>query len=184
MKRIIKVLLTVIVVVLLLGVVYKVIDYNLRASATEKDISIQATLKKNDTDKYVDCDYILDVSITKNKDANIMIYPYIEDKTRFTYSEEEDSSFYIPGCVGSDGITSSLAQNELMNYINDEDEGLYSLIGFGFPDEKGTYKSRFYVNLDRQLESLQDPYLACVYLEKKLWKQITWTSVIPISVQQ
>lgn len=184
MKRVIKVLLTVIVVVLLLGVVYKVIDYSLRASSTEKDISIHATLKKNDSDKYVDCDYILDVSITKNKDANIMIYPYIEDRTRFTYSEDEDSSFYIPSSIGSDGITFPLVQNEFKYYINDEDEGLYSLIGFGFPDEKGTYTSRFYVNTDKKLESLKNPYLACVYLEKKLWKQITWTSVIPITVQQ
>lgn len=153
MKRVIKVLLRVIVVALLLGVVYQVIDYNLRASSTEEDISIQAILKKNNSDKYVDCDYILDVSITKKKDANIKIYPYIEDKTRFTYSE-------------------------------DEDEGVYSLIDFGFPDEKGTYKSRFYVNTDRQIESLQEPYLECVYLEQKLWKQITWTTTIPITVQQ
>lgn len=151
MKRVIKVLLTVIVVALLLGVVYKVIDYNLRASSTEEDISVQATLKKNNSDKYVDCDYILDVSITKKKDANIMIYPYIEDKTRFTYSE---------------------------------DEGVNSLIDFGFPDEKGTYKSRFYVNTNRQIESLQEPYLECVYLEQKLWKRITWTTIIPITVQQ
>ena len=73
MRRVIKVLLTVIVVILLLGVAYKIIDYNLRASSTEDDISIQAILRKNDSDKYVDCDYILDVSITKNRDANIAL---------------------------------------------------------------------------------------------------------------
>ncbi len=168
MKRVIRVILAVIVVVLLFGVAYKIIDYNLRASSTEEDISIQTILRKNDSGKYVDCDYILDVSITKKKDANIVFYPYIEDESRFTYSEEEDSSFYITGSIGSD----------------EEAEGLYSLIGFGFPDEKGTYTSRFYVNTDKELESLQEPYLACVYLEQKLWKQITWTTIIPISVQQ
>lgn len=168
MKRVIRVILAVIVVVLLFGVAYKIIDYNLRASSTEEDISIQIILRKNDSGKYVDCDYILDVSITKNRDANIALYPYIEDETRFTYSEDEDSSFYITGSIGSD----------------EKAEGLYSLIGFGFPDEKGTYTSRFYVNTDKELESLQEPYLACVYLEQKLWKQITWTTIIPISVQQ
>lgn len=181
MKRIIRVILEVIVVMLLLGVAYKIIDYNLHASSTADDVSIQAILRKNDSDKYVDCDYILDVSITKNKDANIALYPYIEDEARFTYSEDEDSSPYIPGSIGSDGI--SLSQNDLMIHSNDEDEGVYSLIGFGFPDEKGTYKSRFYVNSDKQLESLQEPYLACVYSEQKLWKQITWTTIIPITVQ-
>lgn len=181
MKRVIRVILAVIVVVLLFGVAYKIIDYNLRASSTEEDISIQTILRKNDSGKYVDCDYILDVSITKKKDANIVFYPYIEDESRFTYSEEEDS-FYIPGSIGSDGI--SLSQNELTNHSNDETEGLSSLIGFGFPDEKGTYKSRFYVNSDKQLESLQEPYLVCVYSEQQFWKRITWTTIIPITVQQ
>lgn len=110
-----KVILGIVGVVFILGVGFKVIDYNLRPSSIEENIFIQATLRKNDSDRYEDCDYILHISAIKKKDMDISIYPYMEGKTRFNLPEEQYDS---TGLLINLGFPYSKGTYETSFYVN------------------------------------------------------------------
>lgn len=87
--------------------------YNIKPSASQKDIIVQGVLELNKTGVNSYKEYLLSINMTKNKDSNIAIYPYIEGLGLMAFSEEDRGEFYLPGSVGSGGVTEPIAIKEL-----------------------------------------------------------------------
>lgn len=169
-------------ILICIGIVLVLIDYNLKPSVSIEDIKVDATLQRNETNAYPHKEYIIDINMIKNKDCNVIIYPYIQGLGMMTYNLNEQEDYFIPSSIGSDGVTVNLATSELrkLNLIQDKDE--LSLIGFWFPEKEGSYKSRVYLEMLDDFNKINNPVLVCVYLEEKLGKQLTWAKVYPINL--
>jgi hypothetical protein len=177
-----KYLIEVIVVIILVFIV--IIAYkNIEPSVTENDIMIEATLRLNDTDNIVYKEYLLDTNITKNKNCNVIIYPYIEDIGAITYNKKEGDGYVILDSIGSDGITDAIALKEIKNtnLVNAGDD--ISLVGFWVPEEVGQYKVRTYFGKLDNFQEIINPVLVCVFREEKFGKELTWSKLIPITIK-
>jgi hypothetical protein len=177
-KRTRVILVIIICFVIVLGLLYQ----NMEPSAIAEDIKVDATLQINDTTENTHKEYLMDINIIKSKDCHVIIYPYSQSIGVMTYSTNEKEGYFIPGSIGSDGITERVARTELRknNFIQDNDE--VSFVGFCFPDEAGTYKARIYLDKFDDFSELDNPVLVCVYIEEKFGKQLTWAKVVPVNL--
>ncbi len=85
----------------------------IKPSSTEKDIVVEGVLQPNKTGFCDYKEYMLNIKMIKNKDCHIIIYPYIEGFGDITFSEKDKVGYYLPGSIGSDGITEPIAISEL-----------------------------------------------------------------------
>ena len=153
---------------------------NIKPTATKEDITVEATLQINDTTNNKHKEYLVDINITKNKRSHVIIYPYIDGLGMITFSTNEKEGYFVPGSVGSDGVTETMAITELKNnnLINSGKD--VSLIGFWFPNEAGQYKARIYLDKFDSFKAIKNPVLVCVYKEEKYGKDLTWSKSIPV----
>lgn len=156
---------------------------NIKPTATKEDIAIEAALQINDTANNEHKEYLVDINITKNKDGHVIIYPYIDGLGMMTFITNEKEGYFVPGSIGSDGVTKAIATTELKNndLINSGND--ISLIGFWFPDEAGKYKARIYLDKFDSFKAIKNPVLVCVYKEEKYGKDLTWSKIIPITFE-
>lgn len=154
---------------------------NIKPSAKKDDITVEATLQINDTTNNTHKEYLMDINIVKNKDSNVAIYPYIDGLGIMTFSSQEKDGYFVPGSIGSDGVTESIAKMELKNNKLIYDGSDVSLVGFWFPDEAGKYKARIYLDKLDDSQSIKNPVLVCVYLEEKYGKELTWSKIVPVT---
>lgn len=154
-----------------------------KPSATDKDIEIEAVLQLNNTGICDYKEYALSINMIKNKDSNIIIYPYIMGLGQISFSEKGKDDYYLPGSVGSDGITERIAINRLKSENIIQNETDISLIGFWFPDNVGQYKTRLYLSKLDSFTEIKNPVLVCVYIEEKYGKQLTWSKIVPITMK-
>jgi len=171
-----------IIISLILLAMFLMVGYsNIKPSATQEDISVEATLQINDTANNTYDEYLVDISIIKKRDSQVVIYPYVEGLGAMTFNSDEKEEYFRPGAIGSDGVTEPIAITELKN-SNLIDEGNdVSLIGFWFPDEEGQYKARIYLDKFDDFKEIKNPALVCVYIEEKYGKKLTWSKVVPVT---
>ena len=170
-----------IIVIIFLAALAVVAYNNVKPSATKGDIAAEAALKINDTTNNTYKEYVMDINFTKNKDCSVAVYPYIDGLGMPTFSAQEKEGYFIPGAIGSDGVTEPIAITELKNN-NLIDAGKdVSLVGFWFPYEAGQYKARVYLDKFDNFLAIKNPVLVCVYLEEKYGRQLTWTKVVPVT---
>lgn len=177
-----KYLIGIIIITIIISTI--VISYkSIKPSATQSDIVVQGILQPNNTGTNNYKEYLLSVNITKKKNCHIMIYPYVEGLANISFSEKEEEGYYNPGAVGSDGVTEPIARNELKsnNIVVTNNE--ISLIGFWVPDEAGQYKEKIYLDRLDTFKEIRNPVLICVYTEKKYGKELTWSKIVPLTVQ-
>ncbi len=156
---------------------------NIGPSAMAGDIEVEGVLELNNTGIRNDKEYVLNIKMTKNKNCHIITYPYIDGLGYMTFNEGDKENYYVPGSIGSDGVTEPIGITALKNnniIANGTDISLY---GFWFPDEAGQYKARMYFNKLDTFKEIKNPVLVCVYTEEKYGKQLTWSKIIPISIQ-
>lgn len=154
---------------------------NIQPSATKEDITVEASLQINNTTNNTHKEYLIDINIIKKKDSHVIIYPYIDGLGMMTYSTKEKEGYFIPGSIGSDPVTESVAITELKNNNLIEEGEDVSLVGFWFPDEAGEYKARIYLDKLDSFKEIKDPVLVCVYREEKYGKELTWAKIVPIT---
>ncbi|HEX3026745.1 MAG TPA: hypothetical protein VHR42_05915 [Clostridia bacterium] len=152
---------------------------SMKPSVSEKDIAVEAVLGSNNTGVTNDKEYVLDISMTKNKDCHIIVYPYIEGLGGMAFNNVDDKVYYVPNNIGYDTLTEPVAVDELKKEGAVETGKDISLDGFWFPYNAGQYKTRVY--LDGTDSFKENPVLVCVYTEKKLGKQFTWAKTVPIN---
>lgn len=163
-------------------VVIVIVSYNnVKPSATKEDITVEATLQINDTTKNTYKEYLIDINVIKNKDCHVAIYPYIEGLGMMTFSTQEKEGYFVPGSIGSDGVTEPIAIAELKNNNLIYDGKDVSLVGFWFPDEDGQYKARIYLDKFESFKAIKNPVIVCVYIEEKYGRELTWTKVVPVT---
>lgn len=163
-------------------IVIAIVAYdNIKSSATKEDVTIEATVQINDTSNNTHKEYLIDININKTKNSNLAIYPYIEGLGIMTFSSNEKEGYFIPGSIGSDGVTEAIAISELRNNNLIYEGNDISLVGFWFPYEEGQYKARIYLDKFDDFEEIKNPVLVCVYLEKKYGKELTWSKIVPVT---
>lgn len=156
---------------------------NIKPTATKEDITLEAALRINDTTNNEDKEYLVDIDIIQNKESHVIIYPYIKGLGTMAFSTGEKEGYFVPGSVGSDGVTEAIAITELKNKKLIDSVNDVSLIGFGFPEEVGQYKARVYLDKLDSFKGIENPVLICVYKEEKYGKELTWSKVIPITIK-
>jgi hypothetical protein len=177
-----KYLIGIIIVAIIISTI--VISYkSIKPSASQRDIVVQGTLQLNNTGSNNYKEYLLSVNITKNKDCHIMMYPYVEGLANISFNEKEEEGYYNPGTVGSDGVTEPIARNELKSNNIAVTSNEISLIGFWVPYEMGQYKAKIYLDKLDTFKGIRNPVLVCVYTEKKYGKKLTWSKVVPLTIQ-
>lgn len=171
------------IIVVLLAILLIVGYSNIKPSATKKDITVEATLKINDSTNNTHDEYLVDINIIKDRDSHVVVYPFIDGLGAMAFSTEEKEEFFVPGSIGSDGVTEAIAIAELKNknLINKGED--VSLVGFWFPDEAGQYKARVYLDKLGDFKEINDPFLVCVYKEQKYGKELTWSKVVPVTFE-
>jgi hypothetical protein len=175
-----KSIIGVIVVVFFVAIV--IVAYsNIKQSVTKEDITVEAILQINNTTHNEHKEYLMDINIIKNKDSHISIYPYIEGLGMMTFSDQEEEGYFVPGSIGSDGITEPTAITELRNNNLIYDAKDVSLVGFWFPDEAGQYKARIYLDKFDSFKEIKNPVLVCVYLEEKYGRKLMWSKIVPVT---
>lgn len=175
-----KCIIGIIIIVSLVAIV--IVAYsNIKPLATKEDITVEATLQINDTTNNTYKEYLMDINIIKNKEGHVAIYPYIDGLGMMTFNTQEKEGYFIPGSIGSDGVTEPIAINELKNNNLIYDEKDVSLVGFWFPDEAGQYKARIYLDKFDSFESIKDPVLVCVYIDEKFGRKLTWAKIVPVT---
>ena len=173
----------IIIAVVLLAIMLIVEYSKIKPSATKEDITVEATLQINDTTNNTYDEYLVDISIIKNRDSHVIVYPYVDGLGAMAFSTEEKEEYFRPGSIGSDGITEPIAISELKNN-NLIDEGKdVSLVGFWFPDEAGQYEARIYLDKLDDFKEIKKPVLVCVYKEEKYGKELTWSKVVPVTFE-
>lgn len=173
-----------IIVSVLLGVLVNIAYNNIKPSAIEEDIKIEATIKINDTSIHLHKDYIIDVTIEKNKESYVFVYPYMDGLGSITYSpEDEKQGYFVPGSIGGSGMIQSIVIDELKenNLIDDTTD--LSVVGLSFPKEEENIKARLYINKLDSFEEMKNPVLVCVYSEKKFGKVLSWSKIVPVTVE-
>jgi hypothetical protein len=123
----------------------------------------------------------MDINIIKSKDSHVAIYPYIDGLGMMTFSTQEKEGYFVPGSIGSDGVTELIAITELKNNGLIDDGKDVSLVGFWFPDEAGKYKARIYLDKFDSFKSIKNPVLVCVYSDEKYGKTLTWSKIVPVT---
>lgn len=151
---------------------------NIKPSANQSDIAIEAMLELNNTDINNYDEYLLNIKMTKNKNCRVAVYPYIEGLGNMNFSKGD-----LQGGIGSDGVTEPIAITELKNNNLIDNRKNVSLIGFWFPYEIGEYKSKIYLDKFDTFKNIKNPVLVCVYTEKKYGKNLSWSKVVPITIK-
>ena len=128
-------------------------------------------------------EYLLSIKMTKNKDCQIAVYPYIDGLGQMSFSEKDKEDYYVPGSVGSDGVTEPIAIKELKKKNIIETGKDVSLIGFWFPDKAEQYKARVYLGKLVNFNAVKHPILVYVYTEKKFGKELTWAKIVPVIIR-
>lgn len=154
---------------------------SMKPSVNEKDIAVEAILARNNTGVTNDKEYVLDISMNKNKDCQIIVYPYIEGLGAMAFNNVDDRLYYVPNNIGYDGLTEPVAVDELKKEGAVETGKDISLYGFWFPYNAGQYKTRVYLDETDSFKEVKNPVLVCVYTEEKLGKQFTWAKTVPIN---
>lgn len=169
----------ILIIVLIVIIWYK----NIKPSVTDRNITVNAVLELNNTDVNDYKEYLLSISMTKHKDCNIAVYPYIDGLGQMAFSEKDKEEYYVPGSVGSHGVSETIAIKELKkkNIIDNGKD--VSLIGFWFPDNAGLYKARVYLSKLDNFKAVKNPVLVCVYSEKKYGKELAWAKTVPIIIR-
>ena len=156
---------------------------NIKPSSTAEDIEVEGILQLNKTGEINYKDYILNINMIKKKDCQVIVYPYFIGIGTITFNEKEKDGYYLPGSIGSDGVTEPVAINELKNKCIIDRADDFSLTGFWFPNTAGQYKARLYLDRLDNVSEIRDPYLVCVGIENKYGKQFTWTKLVPITIE-
>jgi hypothetical protein len=154
---------------------------NIRPSANENDITVEGVLELNYTGICDYKEYLLNIKFIKDKDCHIAVYPYISGLGLISFNDADKIKYFIPGSIGSDGVTESIAIQALENKNLVEHGNDDSLIGFWFPDEAGQYEARIYLDKLENSIKIKNPVLILVYHETKFGKQFTWSKVVPIT---
>jgi hypothetical protein len=158
---------------------------SIKSSVIQSDIVVEAVLELNNTEMNSYDEYLLNIKITKNKNCQVAVYPYIEGLGNMNFSKGDIEEYYLPGSIGSDGVTEPIAINELKNnnLIENLKDVSLTLGGFRFPYEAGHYKSKIYLDKLDTFIKVKNPVLVCVYTEKKYGKKLTWSKVVSITIK-
>lgn len=154
-----------------------------KPSITEADISIKGVLQLNNTGEKNYKEYVINVEMNKNKNCSVALYPYIAGLGQMSFSNKDKDSYYVPGSIGSDGVTEPIAVNELKSKNIMERNSKDSLTAFWFPYEAGKYKTRIYMEKLDDFVKIKNPVLVCVFNEEKFGKQFTWSKIIPVKYE-
>ena len=178
-KYLIKKAIISVIIIVAVGIWHK----SLKPSAIHSDIEVEAILELNNTDINNYNEYVLYIKMTKNKDCNVAIYPYVEGTGNMNFGNVDMKEYYIPGSIGSDGVTEAIAITDLENNnLIDIGEDI-SLYGFCFPDKAGEYKTKTYLDKFDIFKKIKNPVLVCVYTENKYGKELTWSKIVPIIIK-
>ena len=156
---------------------------SIKPSAIQSDIAVEAILELNNTDINNYDEYLLNIKMTKNKNCQVAVYPYIEGLGNINFSKVDMEEYYLPGSIGSDGVTESIAITQLKNNNLIENRKNVSLCGFWFPYEVGEYKSKVYLDKFDTFKKIKNPVLVCVYTENKYGKELKWSKIVPITIR-
>lgn len=141
-----------------------------------EDISVEATLKVNESERMYDRDYVLEISIDKEHGKTV-IYPYMKNLTNMTFDEEEDDTYFNPEVIGTNLEDEEFVLNELKKHnVSIDAFEFSSLIGFHIPEEKGEYKLRIYFEKKDDFESSDELYL--IFLHKEDFNR--WSKLIKV----
>lgn len=156
---------------------------SIKPSAIQSDIVVEAILELNNTDMNNYDEYELNIKMTKSKNCQIAVYPYIKGLGNMNFSKGDNEEYFLPGSIGSDGVTEQIAITELKNNNFIEKIEDVSLYGFWFPYEVGEYKSKIFLDKFDTFKKINNPVLVCVYAEKRYGKELTWSKVVPIAIK-
>ena len=174
LKYVIRTIVIGVILISIVSIWYK----NIKPSANQNDIVVEAILEPNNTDINDYDEYLLNIKMTKNKNCQVVVYPYIEGLGNMNFSKGD-----LQGGIGSDGVTELIAITELKNNNFIDNRKDISLCGFWFPYEIGEYKSKIYLDKLDTFKNIKNPVLVCVNTEKKYGKELTWSKVVPITIK-
>lgn len=176
-----------IILLLLIGFSAYYLESN-KNETTPEDIMIEAVLKPNHNPRMDYKDIMLEVTVTKNKNSQHMIYPYISglyypgiDYMSFDAREEE--GFYVPGAIGispmdDQKVYDTLKQNRIIDSTIKKEQVKYA--GFATPQDAGVHKMRIYFNKD-DFNANNEMYLVYVHKEEGvIGKDIGWTKLVRV----
>lgn len=162
-------------------IILLIMYYNIRPTVNEEDITIEAKLSHNSTEKNEHYKYIMDIKVTKSKEGRLDINPYFDGILSFSVDQSDTDKFYVPENLGSGGQQYVLARQTLLDnhfQINDS----ISIVKYIIPNEAGEYTTRLYLNSSKSLEEITNPLIVCVYAETKFIKSLSWAKTAPITV--
>ncbi|WP_010248478.1 hypothetical protein [Acetivibrio cellulolyticus] len=157
-----------------------VIVFSFVISSSERDIEITGEIRHNNGNELPKKEYVMELEITKFDDGNDILFPYAESLGGMVVLSDD---FTIPS-LGSDGKSEKMAINKLLSsQYMDVSNNKRNLYGFNIPYKAGKYKCKIYFESDDNSELIAIDKACAVYVhtEKKFFKDLSWSKLIPIS---
>lgn len=144
---------------------------NLEPSTNRTDIAIVSTIEPYDDEYY---NYLVEMDIKRNNNDHSahMVYLVIEGMQGISFTDEQ--GYYKPSSIGIGPSAEQLLRRT--------DKGEKELIGFGIPEEKGDYKSKFLLKTTGEISAIEDGAFYYIHIEKKLGKDLNWVEEYKIKL--